>query len=91
MARAEDTYVEPGSRAGRTVAEHRDEQRLQAVEELFALGARAQLHAQQAQHGCGQGLLLALACGKACGQSRQRGPAPSLFRAAPCTLGPNLS
>ena len=43
-----------------------------------------------AQHGCGQGLLLALACGKACGQSRQRGPAPSLFRAAPAPWGPTF-
>ena len=71
MARAEDTHVQPGSKAGRAVAEHRDEQRLQAVDELLALGAGAQLHAQQAQHGRGQGLLLALACRKAYGQSRQ--------------------
>ena len=34
MARAEDIHVQPGSKAGRAVAEHRDEQRLQAVEEL---------------------------------------------------------
>lgn len=84
--------MEPGGRAGCAVAEQRDKQWLQAAEEFLALGARAQLHAQQAQHGRGQGLLLALACGKACGQSRQRGPAPSRFRAAPpCTSGPNLS
>lgn len=75
--------MEPGGRAGCAVAEQRDKQWLQAAEEFLALGARAQLHAQQAQHGRGQGLLLALACGKACGQSRQRGPAPSRFRAAP--------
>lgn len=53
--------VEPGSRAGCAVAEHGDKQWLQAAEEFLALGARAQLHAQQAQHGRGEGLLLALA------------------------------
>lgn len=40
--------MEPGRRAGCGVTEHRHQEGLHAVEELFALGPRAQLHAEQA-------------------------------------------
>lgn len=57
--------MEPGSGASGAVSEHGDQQGLQAVEQLLALGSGAQLHTEQTQHSGGQGLFLALPCGDA--------------------------
>lgn len=40
--------MEPGGRASCAITEHRDQEGLQAVKELLALGTRAQLHTEQA-------------------------------------------
>lgn len=50
----------PGSGACSTVAEQGNQQGLQAMEQLLALGSGAQLHTEQAQHGGGQGLFFTL-------------------------------
>lgn len=75
--RAWTTHVEPGSRTSCAVTEHGDQEGLQAVEQLLALGSRAQLHTEQAYQGSGQGLFLALPCRDALQSAPAQGSTPS--------------
>lgn len=55
-------YALPGARAGCAVCQDTDEQRLQAVKQLFPLRARTHLEAEEGEDGARQCLFLPFTC-----------------------------